>query len=127
MREIGRQIKFRAWDGEKVMFFDLEHGLDCGFIYKGDESMYIDDEGTVVMQFTGLLDKNGKEIFEGDILHDERVPRWFNWLIEIVDGSVCLINIGVEGYRHEPIVLTKSSASERVIIGNMYENPNLIL
>jgi len=120
-----REIKFRAFGNGEMIFFDLNHGIDSGYIYDGDQSMFMDD-GAIVMQFTGLFDKNGKEIYEGDILHDPRCPQWFNWLIEYHEGSVCLVNIGVDGYRHQPTILSQFSARERVVIGNIYENPELL-
>lgn len=114
-----REIKFRVWSpSEKKMGmpFDPFHNPDGGLF----------DRDAIFIQFTGLNDKNGKEIFEGDIMQNPKNTRWFNWLIKIVDGSVCLINIGIDGYLYEPIILTKSSASEREIIGNELQHPELL-
>jgi uncharacterized phage protein (TIGR01671 family) len=80
----------------------------------------------VLLQYTGLKDKNGKEIYQKDILQNPDVPQWFNWLVDIVDGHTVLINIGVDGYIHEPLYLTSVSARDRVIIGNIYKNPELL-
>lgn len=126
-----REIRFR---GMNPHIKDWIFGDLCTHYENEPDSVYIiDDECTYtkvkpksICQFTGLLDKDGNEIYEGDILHDEVVPRWFNWLIKIVDGSVCLINIGVDGYQHEPMILSKSSASNRTIIGNIFQNPELV-
>jgi uncharacterized phage protein (TIGR01671 family) len=78
------------------------------------------------MQFTGLKDKNGKEIFEGDLLKHTGEPRWFPWLIEFHKGSFCIINVGVDGYRHEPMYLTEDRALSREVIGNIYEKSDLL-
>lgn len=117
--EMKREIKFRAWDNVDYMSkpFTLQDIQDKKTQFTSD---------CIVMQYTGLKDKNGKEIYEGDILHHPLNERWFDWLIEIIDGSTMLINIGIDGYRHDPMLLTQQSASGRIIIGNIYENPELL-
>ena len=78
------------------------------------------------LQFTGLKDKNGKEIYEGDILKHWYSDSLFNWLISFDDGSFVLQNIGVDGYLMDKYKLTESGCLDREVIGNMYENPELL-
>ena len=65
------------------------------------------------MQFTGLHDKNGKEIYEGDVVifGGSKIPK----VMEFVRGGFWLDGIygGAEAYRME-------------VIGNIYENPELL-
>ena len=85
------------------------------FIHKGgSQTRKFDD--VELMQFTGLLDKNGKEVFEGDIikLYPNRVR-----VIEYSEPNGCYMERGTS-------LNQLHSSSEFEIIGNIYENPKLI-
>lgn len=80
-----REIKFRAWDKEKKRFVDNDYTFSIFLSGKtdvkeenGDTNKLFERSSSdfVVMQYTGLKDKNGKEIYEGDILsisHEEKI------------------------------------------------------
>jgi hypothetical protein len=98
-----RQIKFRAWD--KI-------NKDMNYHYRLD----FEDKNIEWMQFTGLLDKNSKEIYEGDIMSGNILVKWEE---DICKEYGCVgWSIGVGGYG-------MTSSKELEIIGNIYDNPEL--
>jgi uncharacterized phage protein (TIGR01671 family) len=124
-----RTIKFRAWDKkEKEMYFYGDYGFvgfagSCHVLcFEETPTGYIDEDyqedkknDLELMQFTGLLDKNGKEIWEGDIVKD-------------MSGDNRDITFEVGGfwckYPNGGHYLPSREFSE--VIGNIYETPELL-
>jgi hypothetical protein len=115
MRLDMREIKFRVYDHDKKQM--LLPGKDI--IILSNNGVTADTETWSIMQFTGLKDKNGKEVFEGDILSDEDefVPE-----LDIVEWNTktarWVFPEAIGGY----YPLNES----RAVIGNVYENPDLL-
>ena len=114
-----RQIKFRAWDFKrKEMSYDLR-------LQKGNDNLNetFRRYGDLVMQFTELKDKNGKEIYEQDIVNCNILPlKGTNHKakIEFIDGCFFVL---MESGTQFPIC-TNDYFLE--VIGNTYENPKLL-
>ena len=113
-----REIKFRVWDEEGR---DMEYwGLQDRNYYScsGEERYYI-------MQYTGLKDKNGKEIYEGDIV--KYFDSYQVWLLApIVYAMGCF---AIKHPSWDDDILLRDFINEDMmgieIIGNIYENPDL--
>lgn len=118
--------KFRAWDKEtKTM-----NGMAEIYRNRNQEiELHPRDENIILMQSTGLKDKNGKEIFEGDVVQyqNTKVPsadskgviRYFdNWAM-----------FGIDIEHNEPRALFFNSLADHIsldVVGNTYENPELL-
>ncbi len=115
-----REIKFRAWDTRSQHW---EVGSDRALFWEelGALSGKIEDGDTVLMQFTGLKDKNGKEIYEGDIVETpHKLMKKYKWQIIFHKGAFVLSD-GI-GFRH---FYSQKYTQKYGVIGNIYENPNL--
>jgi uncharacterized phage protein (TIGR01671 family) len=115
---MSRIIKFRGWDKDGKYWMSDEWVRECMLNYKGDRIEF--------SQFCGLTDKNGKEIYEGDVIASKAprytsngvvswVPEWGRWMLcarQKETGKNFVEGAGV--------------FKSREVIGNVYENPELL-
>jgi len=123
-----REIKFRAWNKEyKLFYYDaaIENGevvlLDYDFSFNGwhgVKAVTIDD--AIIEQYTGLKDRNGKEIYEGDIVVNTYYDDGEMYKVLWVDDSVAF---GMESL--DDMELYKLPLESLEVIGNIHENPEL--
>ena len=110
-----REIKFRAWDKiDKNMHLDAEVGSIKG--YKFFE--LIESSHWEVMQFTGLKDKDGKEIYEGDIVAIDYYTEQFDERR----------SVGIVKYNAPQFIVNQTEVLSKLweVIGNIYENKKLL-
>lgn len=119
---MNRPIKFRAWDNrlKKMNYAPDYDGMSHKINDQFNEKSYQKD--LIWMQFTGLLDKNGREIYEGDVYrHITESTSGFEVLmreeIGIVKWKEGVCSVGFQFLTHY---------SNIEIIGDIYENPELL-
>ena len=127
-----REIKFRAWDGKKMEYNPVQctDGPEITRINSNIEAMFKEwhtPQYEALMQYTGLKDKNGKEIYEGDIIY--RKTRLFSdspwkkerYVIRFDEKEGAFLAGGITGLRHYFEIRDPFE-----VIGNIYENPELL-
>ena len=117
-----REIKFRAWDKENEEMYDVAMiDVETGEVaYTDHPTGYNADallEQVELMQYTGLKDKNGKEIYEGDILKDCDTRE----IKTVIWHKNCFILRDTKGFYQWTYF-----EDEHEVIGNIYENPELL-
>lgn len=117
-----REIKFRAWTGRFMLYFDLQD-IEASDRLAHGKAVQLND---TLMQFTGLCDLTGKEIYEGDIVRRD------GWLYEIRWSFVSAgfdLSTKRDSYPQQEDGYAYHSGlydTEIIeIIGNIYENPEL--
>ena len=122
--------KFRAWTEEgKVMYYDVYPFKDDTLLLSYDEIAFdeVPASDFILMQSTGLKDKNGKELYEGDIV---RYECCFETYVEevIYDDKHC--NFGTIDKDEKTFSFDALISDFDVdcfeVVGNKYENPELL-
>lgn len=121
-----REIKFRGWDGRSI--FDVSQitfpGGGMWEVQNGRGVSIKAQPHITLMQYTGLKDKNGVEIYEGDIIENvvyggKYIIRWGN-----KDSEYAGFTGGLNG-KEIGDLLFYSDKKNCEVIGNIYENPDL--
>ena len=124
-----REIKFRAWDWvEKQMctvivadFQDTQAKLFFRFPKSGTQGIISAD----LMQYIGAKDKNGVEIYEGDVIRENAGGKYRDYVVRWSDGKCGFIADTKALCKVFPC-LNQGTAKYLEVVGNIYESPELV-
>lgn len=124
-----REIKFRAWNLETKRMqsgecLDWVNGIFIAGVWDFNEENVVERQNAIVMQYTGLTDKNGVEIYEGDVVDDDLI-------------GLCVVKYNEKHAAFKLVHKNKIRAKWFVdylpnefsylnVIGNIYEHSHLI-
>lgn len=112
-----REIKFRMWNPITNTMIDLKKITPFALNIDTD-GPFIPFCGMPLMQYTGIKDRNGKEIYEGDIL---RIEFYSDWVVDWYGTGFHIYN-ETNPWLHFPL----PTIIDRTVIGNIYVNPELL-
>lgn len=133
---MNRTIKFRGKSADNRKWITGYYYHECGNTYIVEDRQSLSETSRnvpyvvipeTVGQFTGLFDKNGKEIYEGDILHTVTFgfePEEYTAII-LYDNCRFQLSNGRNLFYFGQSDLTKMD--DTIVIGNIYDNPELII
>ena len=117
---MNREIKFRAWDGIRMTTSGIQFSNSTGGLSGKAYGPDSNEINMPLMQYTGLKDKNGVEIYEGDLLSRHEADPMF---LEFYDGRFGYnSNSNNQGFSG----LVQDRTKNLFIIGNIHENPELL-
>lgn len=133
-KQNSRAIKFRIWDKEYKQWRELPdlygdyqasafrtygNGFEIRHFLSGEAQEKVLSGEIVIQQFTGLIDKNGREIYEGDIFKSGR----YKWdAVEFKDAKFV---VNLRGARAYDLCELFDDDGKPEIVGNIFENPDL--
>lgn len=130
----GLRIDGKGWVEGDLLTKYPHHGENWTIVQVG--VVYTEVTSETVGQYTGLDDKNGKKIFAGDILCNDEYQTWewrgvvkfshgvfgAEWLSNVKSQSM----VGSWGQKHNLRKLDDDIIERQIVIGNIYENPELL-
>ncbi|HCJ4856854.1 TPA: hypothetical protein NR893_001382 [Listeria innocua] len=123
-----RVIEFRAWDKEVK---EMDYNPSVIEIWQNkpiNEQFRLESEEKLIwMQYTGLIDKNGKKIFEGDIVRN--INGEYSYIGIVNKDRYTFYIKGVapkDNYDFADVSDTVTGKSSLIVIGNIHENPELL-
>lgn len=138
-----REIKFRAWGKDEKRMLEVyrigfDGPIDGAQVYcylddrgaKGSKECFYDGDGLTLEQFTGLKDKNGKDIYEGDILAwHSNIYRKHDWVgLVLYRGAGFAVQESDKSYSSPEWLDCACSKDANIveIVGNVHEDKDLL-